>query len=74
MGATSSAQFGALLAEGDSMIRSQIRASEAGIPVALPEYSAATQTKSCFVFQVKSVVRSASRSNFIMAYSSLLGE
>ena len=74
MGATSSPHFGAFLAESDSMMRSQITASEAGIPVALPEYSAATHTKSCFVFQVKSEVRSASRSNFMMAYSSRLGE
>lgn len=67
-------QSGARFWDSDSMIRSQITASEGGELGVLDGYSAATQTKSCFVFQVKREVKSASRSNFMMAYSSRLVE
>ena len=74
-------QSGERLAEGDSMMRSQIMASEGGrvgfvdVEVEVEDgYSAATQRNSCFVFQVKSEVRSASRSNLMIAYSARLGE
>ena len=57
---------------GELMMVSQITACEGGLlPGDLAEgYDAVTQTKSCLVFQLKSEVRSASRSNLMMAYSS----
>ena len=76
MGATSADQSGARFAEGDWIMRSHITASEGEVSdeAEVDGYSAATQTKSCFVFQVKSEVRSASRSNFMIAYSARLVE
>ena len=69
-------QSGERFAEGDSMMRSQTRASEGGeLEIEFVDgYSAATQRKTCLVFQVKREVRSASKSNFMIAYSARLVE
>jgi hypothetical protein len=57
------------------MIESQITALFVALVVlALSGHSAVTYTKTCFVFQVKSELRSASRLNLMMAYSSFLVE